>query len=79
MKYLLLLALIFLVVWVLRKSLKFPVVRGERTESPSSSSVERMVQCAHCGVNQPVSESIQKDGCYYCCRAHAQDAPLAGD
>lgn len=79
MKYLLLLALVFFVVWVLRRSLKFPFVRGEPTVSPASSPVERMVQCAHCGVNQPVSESIQKGGHYYCCRQHAQDAALSRD
>jgi hypothetical protein len=30
---------------------------------------ERMVQCAHCGVNQPVSESILANDRYYCCVA----------
>jgi hypothetical protein len=36
--------------------------------------VERMVQCAHCGVNQPVSESILADHRYYCCAAHLRQA-----
>ena len=36
--------------------------------------VERMVECAHCGVNQPVSESILANHRYYCCAAHVRQA-----
>jgi uncharacterized protein len=39
---------------------------------------ERMVQCAHCGVNQPVSESILANDRYYCCAAHLREAQSDG-
>lgn len=35
---------------------------------------EQMVRCVHCGVNQPISESIFSDGRYYCSAAHLRDA-----
>ncbi|TMQ77975.1 hypothetical protein ACCUM_2426 [Candidatus Accumulibacter phosphatis] len=37
-----------------------------------------MVQCAHCGVNQPVSESVLANGRYYCCAAHLREAQSDG-
>jgi uncharacterized protein len=48
---------------------------ASQTRLPSRQrKVERMVQCAHCGVNQPVSESILADDRYYCCAAHLRQA-----
>ena len=37
---------------------------------PAARAAERMVKCAHCGVNQPISESVLVQGRYYCCDAH---------
>lgn len=33
---------------------------------------ESMVQCAHCGVHLPLSESIESHGRRFCCTAHAR-------
>ncbi len=71
MKFLLLIVLVIAVLLVLRK------LQGARQKSPSRSSpaaAERMVACARCGVNQPVSESVLSDGKYYCGNAHRQEA-----
>jgi uncharacterized protein len=71
MRFLLLIVLVIAVLLVLRK------IQGSRKESPPRSSPaasERMVVCARCGVNQPVSESILSAGRYYCCNAHRQEA-----
>lgn len=76
MKYLLLIALFFLVLWILRKSQTF---RSGGQEPPASRAPERMVRCAHCGVNQPVSESILTRGRYYCCIAHRHEAESLDD
>jgi uncharacterized protein len=74
MRYLLLIALFFLVLWLLRK---LPISRPGAPPSPASKPSERMVKCAYCGVNQPVSESILTNGRYYCCVAHQhEDNPL---
>jgi uncharacterized protein len=41
---------------------------------PAERAAERMVKCAHCGVNQPLSESVLTQGRYYCCDAHWHEA-----
>lgn len=40
----------------------------------ATRAAERMVACAHCGVNQPLSESVLARGRYYCCDAHWHEA-----
>ncbi|HQO28706.1 MAG TPA: PP0621 family protein [Accumulibacter sp.] len=68
-KILLLCALLALVWWIWRQ-----------TQSPRTGQkdlprpAEQMVRCVHCGVNQPISESILADGRYYCSVAHLHDA-----
>ena len=71
MKYLLLIALFFVVLGLLRKA---RASRSSRPAPPVARAPEQMVRCAHCGVNQPVSESILTHGKYYCCDAHRQQA-----
>ena len=71
MKFLLLIVLVIAVLLVLRK------MQDSRKKNPPRSSPaasERMVVCARCGVNQPVSESILSNGNFYCCNAHRQEA-----
>jgi hypothetical protein len=71
-KYLLLIGLAWVLWWIWCKS------RAARSGSERSRTVqreeERMVACAHCGVNQPVSESILANDRYYCCAAHLREA-----
>ena len=68
MKYLLWIALCVLVYWILRKN------RSDRAAAAQAAqktrAAEKMVACAHCGINQPVSESIHVDNAYFCCREH---------
>ena len=70
-KYLLLTALVIAVWWLWRHARKSQARAGTR---PAQREVERMGQCARCGVNQPVSESILDEGRYYCCAAHLREA-----
>ncbi|EXI93173.1 MAG: hypothetical protein AW12_00029 [Candidatus Accumulibacter sp. BA-94] len=72
-KYFLLLALALFAWWLWRR-----VRKPDRTDTPRGREVERMVQCAHCGVNQPVSESLLADGRYYCCAAHLRESGNGG-
>ncbi|KFB76948.1 PP0621 family protein [Accumulibacter sp.] len=74
-KFLLLIGLVWLVWWVWRKS--WTAHRGTR-KPVEKLEPERMVQCAHCGVNQPVSESVLANGRYYCCAAHLREAQSDG-
>ncbi|MEQ1602094.1 MAG: hypothetical protein HOP04_09905 [Methylophilaceae bacterium] len=39
-----------------------------------SEQTELMVQCAHCGVHLPKSDSLLVNDQYYCCQAHADEA-----
>lgn len=70
-KYFLLFALVMFVWWLWQKSAS---TRRTTRRPANKREPERMVQCAHCGVNQPVSESILADDRYYCCPAHLRDA-----
>ncbi len=76
MKYLLLIALFFVVLWIFRKAQSS--ISGAR-QPPASRAPERMVKCAYCGVNQPVSESILTNGRYYCCNEHRHQADSPDD
>lgn len=74
-KYLLLIALIVIVVWMWRKA-RVPRSGEQRPTAPRDE--EPMVKCAYCGVNQPVSESILAGGRYYCCADHRRDGENKG-
>lgn len=74
-KYLLLIALIVIVVWMWRQA---RATRSGERRPTAPRAAEQMVKCAYCGVNQPVSESILADGRYYCCAAHRHDGENKG-
>ena len=76
MKYLLLIALFFVVLWSLSKA---RASRSARRRPPAARAPEQMVKCARCGVNQPVSESILTHGRYYCSNAHRLEAEARDD
>ncbi|WP_425394007.1 PP0621 family protein [Candidatus Propionivibrio aalborgensis] len=71
MRNLILIVLLFVVFWILRRALSS---RSGRQASQTTSAPEMMVKCAHCGVNQPISESILTNGRYYCCSTHRHEA-----
>lgn len=75
MKYLLLFAFFLVVFWVLRKS----DTARSRAKHQAAREPERMVECARCGVNQPISESVLAHGRYFCCSAHLQETGLNDD
>ena len=70
MKFLLLVALFLAVYLLLRKA----SASRSSARPPAPRAPEQMVKCAHCGVNQPISESILTHGRYYCCAAHRPEA-----
>lgn len=73
-KYLLLFGFLCVVWWIWRKSR----TNRRNLDRRSVREVEEMVTCAHCGVNQPISESILVHGRHYCCLAHQRDAESTG-
>ena len=41
-------------------------------QQPRARTSEDMVQCAACGLHLPKSDSLTKDGLYYCSIAHLE-------
>lgn len=76
MRFVLLIIVIFAVLLLVRK-LQAP--RKRVSPRPSATDAERMVACAHCGVNQPVSECVVSHGLYYCSNTHQQAAEARSD
>lgn len=78
------LALIFLVGFAIRSKIREAQKRQQAFRQPppaagnasaasaqASSEAETMLQCAHCGVFYPASETVQARGRDYCSAAHA--------
>jgi len=42
-----------------------------RTAAQAANDAEVMLQCAHCGIFYPASETVQANGRDYCSAAHA--------
>ncbi|MCM5678711.1 hypothetical protein M8A51_04095 [Schlegelella sp. S2-27] len=75
MKYLVLLLVVVLVLWLAGR----PRVPGGRRaqserqpsrETPANGSPRPMVVCAQCGVHLPADEALPGPGGHYCCEAH---------
>ena len=78
------LALIFLIGFAIRSKIREAQKRQQQFNQPppagpaagparqqASTEVETMLQCAHCGVFYPASETVQARGRDYCSAAHA--------
>jgi len=76
MRFLIIFALFGVVWWLLRR---MAVARLRQRVPHAPREVERMVTCAYCGVNQPVSESLLADGQYYCSPEHRRAAAPTDD
>jgi uncharacterized protein len=70
-KFLLLVALIAVAIWLYRKS------NGSRPASPPQPppDPENMVICGHCGIRFPASESSLDADIHYCCDEHRRAGP----
>ena len=73
MKFIVWLIVGVVVFWVLRTWRRSRVIH----EAPQERPVERMVLCDVCGINQPLGESLERDGYFYCCEEHARQGVAA--
>jgi uncharacterized protein len=70
MRLLVLIALVVLAVWLIRRALRGPAQNADvpkRTEAAGE-----LVRCAHCGVYLPRAEARQAAGRLYCSDEHAR-------
>jgi len=63
---------IWLVITVLKRYIRNVESSGPAADTPAP---EDMVQCAHCGVHLPASDSFLVNKKYYCCEAHSNMPP----
>lgn len=72
MRFFLLLALVFAVVWLFRGSRRRDLP-GSPTATPQPDTPlagERIVACVHCGLHLPRSEAISGEAGWFCGDAH---------
>ena len=62
-----LIALVVLAVWLLRRALRGPSSTGKRAAREGE-----LVRCAHCGVHLPRPEAREAAGALYCSDEHAR-------
>lgn len=78
MKYLLLLIVIAIGLWMVNKRLRGPVSKGSVPPRPSTPQVPAsMVECAHCGLHLPVADAVLEGTRVYCSDAHRLLGPRA--
>jgi uncharacterized protein len=72
MKYLLIILVVLLVVWLARSGRRVLPPSGDLggARGPASSPKQSMVACAHCGVHLPRDEALPGRGGVFCGEAH---------
>jgi uncharacterized protein len=83
MKYLLVLAVLWVAIWLWRKNRREEMREAEREQKAARAqrppaapaAPQAMLRCAHCGVHLPASDAIAGPGeTVYCSAAHRQAA-----
>ena len=67
-RLLVLVVLLVLAVWLVRRALRRP---ASRETGPSRQQQGELVRCAHCGVHLPRAEARHVEGALYCSEEHA--------
>lgn len=81
MKYLLVLAVVVIAIWLWRKGRQEELRARPPPPShrPAVGSPAEMVRCAHCGLHLPATDAIRgAGGSVYCSAAHRKSAEEKG-
>ncbi len=76
MRNLLILVLVFIVVWWIRRALSRPQGDGGASRGRGwgwksrSADPERMLECDHCGLHIPESEGVREGDAFFCSEEH---------
>ena len=68
MKFILVLAVVIVVLWLARRGLRR--LSGRDPAAPPAPALEEMVACRQCGLNFPRSDSLPGRGGLFCSEAH---------
>lgn len=68
MKFILLLALVVVVLWLARRGLRR--VQGRDAAPPPLPTPEEIVACRECGLNIPLADAVPGRGGVFCTEAH---------
>jgi uncharacterized protein len=71
MRLIVLIALVVLAVWLIRRALRAPVGKTDIQNKTAAKGGE-LVRCARCGLHLPRSEARQVEGLLYCSEEHAR-------
>lgn len=77
MKYLLVLAVVAVAIWIWRNNRREEIraAAPPPQRSPRVTGPEAMVRCAHCGLHLPAADAVSgHGGSHYCTPAHRQAA-----
>jgi uncharacterized protein len=81
MKYLLVLLVIAIGLWMLNKRLRGPgskpPARGREGAKPQAPAA--MLECAHCGLHLPAADAVREGDRVYCGEAHRRLGPRADE
>ena len=72
MKFIVLIALVVLAVWLIRRALRGPATKMDIDKNTTQTNGGELVRCAHCGVHLPRAEARQAAGALYCSEEHAR-------
>jgi len=83
MKYLLVLAVLWVAIWLWRKNrreemhdaMRERAAKARQQQRTAASQPQAMVRCAHCGLHLPATDAIAgPGGAVYCSTAHREAA-----
>jgi uncharacterized protein len=70
MRFIVLIALVVLAVWLIRRALRGPVQKTDVRNKVQAAG--ELVRCAHCGMHLPRAEAREIQGALYCSDEHAR-------
>ena len=73
-KLLVLIALVMIAAWLVRRALRSGAGPGA---SKASTTSDELVRCAQCGLLLPRAEARESAGATYCSEEHARQGPAA--
>lgn len=74
-RFLVLVAIVGVVAWLLRRALTNPRRSGRSAGPPAAGPAPELVRCAHCGVHLPRADAHPMSGAFYCSDEHAARGP----